>query len=281
MSAALLIAGLVATAAPANVEATLKSAIEDFEFGEHATAEKKLFGLLNPIQLPSAEDVILARQYLGACYFLLDQRPKAESEFSKILVLDPEHKLDPQVFSPALVQFFEEVRVRTGVAMKKAPEDEKKPPPLTDATKPKIHSDLNLSPPPKPPLGLAFVPFGVGQFNNRQALKGALFLTVEGGLFATAVGSFVSFNGLGTTLPDGSFQVSPADKETAATLQSVYLATFYAGLGVLAIGVIEALISYPGDAVESAYDTASASEGRGLPPAALSAQAASAAWVRF
>jgi hypothetical protein len=275
VSAALLIAGLVATAAPANVEGTLKSAIEDFEFGEHAAAEKKLFGLLNPIQLPSAEDVILARQYLGACYFLLDQRPKAESEFSKILVLDPEHKLDPQVFSPALVQFFEEVRVRTGVAMKKSAEEEKKPP-LTEAAKPKIHSDLNLSPPPRPPIGLAFVPFGVGQFNNRQALKGALFLTVEGGLFATAIGSFVSFNGLGTTLPDGSFQVSPADKETAATLQSVYLATFYAGLGVLAIGVIEALISYPGDAVESPASTAMLAPGT-----PLSAQAASGALVRF
>lgn len=278
MSAALLIAGLVATAAPANVEGTLKSAIEDFEFGEHATAEKKLFGLLNPIQLPSAEDVILARQYLGACYFLLDQRPKAESEFSKILVLDPEHKLDPQVFSPALVQFFEEVRVRTGVAMKKGLEDEKKPPLVEEPKpKPKVHSELDLSPPRKPPLGLAFVPFGVGQFNNRQALKGALFLTVEGGLFATAIGSFVSFNGLGTTLPDGSFQVSPADKETAATLQSVYLATFYAGLGVLAIGVIEALISYPGDGVESP-DSSTAMFAPGTSPSAL---ATSGALVRF
>ncbi|MFO0726771.1 MAG: hypothetical protein U1E65_23490 [Myxococcota bacterium] len=251
MTAALLIAGLLVAAAPLNVDGTLKSAIEDFEFGEHASAEKKLYGLLNPIQLASAEDVILARQYLGACYFLLEQRQKAETEFSKILVLDPEHKLDPEVFSPALVQFFEEVRTRTGVALKKGDggggkvePDKKLPDP-----KPSPSADLNLHP-SRPPLGLAFVPFGIGQFNNRQPVKGALFLVTEGGLFGTAIATFIAFNGLGSTLPDGSFQVSPADKDRAATFQSVYLGTFYAGLGVLAIGVVEALISYPGEAAD-------------------------------
>jgi hypothetical protein len=238
----------VAVAAP-DTSAQLKGAIEDFEFGEHAAAEKKLFPLLNPIQLASAEDVILARQYLGACYFLLDQRPKAEAEFAKILVLDAEHKLDPEVFSPALVQFFEDVRQRTGVTLRRAdpsPPPSPSPSPSPSATAPPL---VLTVPPPRPPLGLAFVPFGVGQFNNHQPVKGALFAVSEVGLIATAITTFVMFRGLGETNASGAFEVTDAaDQSRAESLQSVFLATLYAGVGIAAIGIVEAVVSYPGDA---------------------------------
>lgn len=241
----------VAVAAP-DVAGQLKSAIEDFEFGEHGVAEKKLYALLNPIQLTSAEDVILARQYLGACYFLLDQRPRAEAEFAKILVLDADHKLDPEVFSPALVQFFEDVRQRTGVTLRKdAP-----PPSATPSPSPSPSSDGAVTPPVevrtdvvhKPPLGLAFVPLGVGQFNNRQPVKGTLFAVSEVGLITTALVTFGMFQGLGHTNSRGDFEVDdPADQSKAEGLQSVFLATLYAGIGIAAVGIVEAIVSYPGD----------------------------------
>ncbi len=236
----------VAVAAP-DTSAQLKGAIEEFEFGEHAAAEKKLFPLLNPIQLASAEDVILARQYLGACYFLLDQRPRAEAEFAKILVLDAEHKLDPEVFSPALVQFFEDVRQRTGVTLRRA---DPSPPPSPSPSPSAAGPPLVLTvPPARPPLGLAFVPFGVGQFNNHQPVKGALFAVSEIGLVATAITTFVMFRGLGETNASGAFEVTdPADQSRAESLQSVFLATLYAGVGIAAIGIVEAVVSYPGDA---------------------------------
>lgn len=236
----------VAHATP-DVAVELKSAIEDYEFGEHGAAEKKLFGLLNPIQLTSAEDVILARQYLGACYFLTNQRPRAEAEFAKILVLDAEHKLDPEVFSPALVQFFEDVRQRTGVALRKDPTPTPAPTPSPGPgsviVEPK--PDLVLH---KPPLGLAFVPLGVGQFNNRQPIKGTLFAVSEVALITTALVTYGMFQGLGETNPSGAFEVTdPNDQSKAEGLQSVFLATLYAGIGIAAVGIVEAIVSYPGD----------------------------------
>ncbi len=241
----------VALAAP-DAAAQLKSAIEDFEFGEHGVAEKKLFAILNPIQLTSAEDVILARQYLGACYFLLDQRPRAEAEFAKILVLDAEHKLDPEVFSPALVQFFEDVRQRTGVTLKKdpgaAPIATPAPSPAADLGDVRAPAELKTDVSHKPPLGLAFVPLGVGQFNNRQPLKGTLFAVSEVGLITTALITYGMFQGLGRTNSRGDFEVTdPADQSKAEGLQSVFLGTLYAGIGIAAVGIVEALVSYPGD----------------------------------
>lgn len=249
---------LVLAAQTGAVEMQLKSAIEDFEFGDHAAAAKKLSDLLNPLRLSSAEDVIVARQYLGACHYLLDERARAEAEFAKILALDPEHKLDPEVFSPALVQFFEDVRARTGLGLRKQPppKEEKKDPPKIDV--PPAVVAPPAPEPEKPPLALAFVPFGVGQFNNDHPVRGAIFGSVEVGLFATAIATFAMFSSIPHSEDaQGRLQYdNQEDADRASSLQAVYLGTLYAGLGVLAIGIAEALISYPGDAaVETAART--------------------------
>jgi tetratricopeptide (TPR) repeat protein len=240
-----------------SVTGTLEAAIEDFEFGEHAAAAKKLEGVLDPLRLESAEDVILARQYLGACYFLLERRPLAEAEFAKILALDPEHKLDPEVFSPALVQYFEEVRVRTGLALRprRAPPTETEPgpgrgPPPTATPGPEDPPVRTLPvplPPDNGPLALRFVPFGVGQFANRHSIRGALFATAEVGLFATAGATWAMFQGLKVGDQGGrAVFADQDDANRASTLQSIYLTTFYAGLAVVAIGIVEAVLSHPG-----------------------------------
>lgn len=245
LAATILSLALAVHAAP-GAGANLRAAIDDFEFGDHAVAAQKLEKLVNPISLDSAEDIIVARQYLGACYYLLNQRPRAQGQFSMLLALDGSHKLDPEVFSPALVQFFEDVRTQTGIALKPKP---KKAPP-----KPKT---VVVTPPPPvgdpPPFGLAFVPFGVGQFNNQHPIRGALFAVAEVGLFATSLATGLMFQGIPkTTGPRGeAIFGSQDDADRAATLQSIWIATLWSGVGVMALGIVEALISYPGDATSS------------------------------
>lgn len=259
-AAQLSLLALLASQAAADPASTLKSAIEDFEFGEHGKAAEKLAPLLNPIQLASAEDVIVARQYLGACYYLMDQRSRAEAEFAKILALDSEHKLDPQVFSPALVQFFEDVRSRTGLTLKKPPES----PPKKAVELPTV---VAPPAPAEPPLALAFVPFGGGQFNNRQPIRGTAFLVGEVGLFATALATFFMFQDVvaGHEKPDGTIEFTDrADADHAQALQTVYLTTFYVGLGVVALGIIEALVSYPGEESAAAVAPSSAASALSL-----------------
>lgn len=260
-----LIASFVAlsllAAAADRPEAIFKSAIEDFEFGEHYQASEKLRSILEPPKLSSREDLIVARQYLGACYHLLGDKMKAKQQFTMLLALDQKHKLDPEVFSPALVEFFEEVRREVGIEAVHEPEREDPPPKREDRENRENRENKNAAevtvekPLPevksKPPIALAFIPFGVGQFSNRQPVKGAMFAVGEVGLFATAAISYAMLGGLkldNSLCPPSGLCVAEDDRGKASTLQTLYLTTFWSGVGLAAIGVIEALISYPGDA---------------------------------
>lgn len=224
-------------------------AIEDFEFGEHGAAAEKLRKILEPPQLTSREDLIVARQYLGACYHLLDDKAKAKTQFSMLLALDPKHKLDPEVFSPALVELFEEVRRETGLPLPKVTPEKPPPAPSEGGAKAGAPPVIERDP---PPAALALIPFGVGQFTNRHPVRGALFAVTEVGLFATSIATLVMFEGLKLPAGQGGCAANqacfaPEDRDSADTLQSVYLATFWTGIAVTALGIVEALISYPGD----------------------------------
>lgn len=256
MSLILTFALLTLSAAPADSpEAIFKSAIEDFEFGEHEESAVKLKSILEPPKLSSKEDLIVARQYLGACHFLLGDRTKAKSQFSLLLALDPRHKLDPEVFSPALVDFFEGVRNEAGLGDPERGEAPREPREKKDpsAESVKLEAPPKLAKKEAPPAALALIPFGVGQFSNRHHVRGAIFATAEVGLFATALTTFLMLDGLkldNAACPASGLCVAPEDTGRANTLQTVALATFWSGVGVAAIGVVEALISYPGDALE-------------------------------
>ncbi len=247
----LLFAALLAASAP---ESVLKGAIDDFEFGEHGAAAEKLQSILKPNVLKSKENVIVARQYLGACYYLLSKKDQSRTQFSMLLALDPTHRLDPAVFSPALVKLFQQVRAETGLALAEPPP--KKPEPKT----------LKVEPTPPPPIelvvpapalahnaALSLIPFGGGQFANNHPIRGGLFAAAEVGLLATALATFVQFESLKIEFVDGNtgkvtdVRFDPRDVDRANRLQSIYLATFWTGIVVMAAGVVEALISYPGD----------------------------------
>lgn len=242
-------------------EAVFRSAIEDFEFGEHAQAAAKLRSVLEPIKLQAREDLIVARQYLGACYHLLNDRQAAKKEFALLLALDPDHQLDPEVFSPALVQFFEEVRAEAGLKNGQKTVLEAPPPPNRIIAPP---------PPPPPPLLTApapvdhspawsLIPFGVGQFANHHPVRGVLFAVGEVGLLSTALGTFLAFEGLKVEGPGGTTAFRPEDEDAARTYQTAYLVTFWGGVALMGLGVIEALLSYPGDVPAPATAMASGS----------------------
>ncbi len=97
------------------------------------------------------------------------------------------------------------------------------------------------------PLGLAFIPFGVGQFANDDAALGITFAVAEVGLFASTAVFFALFRGIADRHGrevGGTLTFDDRDHADEAGLyQSVYLATFYSGLGVVVIGVVQAIIA--------------------------------------
>ena len=100
---------------------------------------------------------------------------------------------------------------------------------------------------------ISLVPFGVGQFANEHPVRGALFAVGEVGLLATALTTFLMFESLKIKRVDAntgevlSVEFLPADADKARDLQTAYLVTFWTGVVVMAAGIVEALISYPGD----------------------------------
>lgn len=223
----------------------LAEAVEDFEFGEHAAAVEKLEALLGPpMQLSARADVVQARAYLGAGQALMGRESEARSTFSLLLAIAPEHQLDRAVFPPSVVKLFAEVRTASGLdALPTPPEPdevEPEPPPPPPPALPTVTRETMVE--GHSPV-LAFVPLGVGQFANGHPVKGALFAASEVGLFGAALASFMAFEGLKS--PDGTF--GEADVGSAETLQTVYLTTFWVGVGVTALGIVEALVSHPGE----------------------------------
>ncbi len=226
--ASLLFLAVLATGEPSPSD-RLAAAVELFEFGEHETAAAALQGLLEPLSLTERASVLQARAYLGASLLLLGRAPEAKACFSLLLALDPSHRLDPGVFPPTVMAAFEDTLRASG---------------LDRALEPTIPGGPRAEPRRAPHSpAWALIPLGVGQFANRQPVRGALFGGIEVGLFATAAASFLAFEGLKQS--DGSFAV--ADVGRAETLQSVYLAAFWSGVAVAVIGVVEALLAHPGE----------------------------------
>lgn len=257
MSAYLLLTLALVAQAGDSPEAIFRSAIEDFEFGEHAQAAGKLRSVLEPIKLKAREDLIVARQYLGACYHLLNDRQSAKKEFALLLALDPNHQLDPEVFSPALVQFFEEVRAEAGLKDGQKTVLAPPPPPVIAPPPPRV---VTPAPADHSPVW-SLVPFGVGQFANHHPIKGTIFAVGEVGLFGAALGTFLAFEGLKIEGPGGTTAFRAEDEDSARGLQTAYLVTFWGGVALVAIGVVEALLSYPGDV--PAPDAAAINDGVG------------------
>jgi hypothetical protein len=90
-------------------------------------------------------------------------------------------------------------------------------------------------------VGWAFVPFGVGQFANDQPVKGTLFCVSEVALFltaGTALGVFEASKVNGGFMQGGDFR----DTGQAKVLEVVYLAAFWAGVALMAVGIVDALV---------------------------------------
>jgi hypothetical protein len=252
VTAHLLLSLALALPATDSPEQNFKSAIEEFEFGEHAAAAQKLRSILEPVQLANPEDVIVARQYLGACEHLLDNLDAAKKEFTRLLALDPDHRLDPEVFSPAVVQFFEKVRSELTPAPPPPPKVDPTPPPP-----PLVQTEVVTG---RYPAALGLIPLGIGQFLNYHPVRGSIFAVLEVGLLATCGATFGLYgskrsaairDGHAMETSDGLI-FNPGFEDDASEirrLQTVAYVTLWTGLAVVVAGVIEALISYPGDAV--------------------------------
>lgn len=186
----------------------------------------------------SDADLLAVHRLLGSGYVILQDRAKASEHFLRLLTRDPELALDPLYTPPDIIAFFERVRDENremlNAIIERRREDEEArrrveiPPPVTS-----VRLRHN-------PYFVNFIPFGAGQFQNDQPVKGTLFLTGELIALALNIVAYLVSDSLKGT--DGYYG------PTAARQAREWRIVQYSSLGVLAAlvigGTADAIVNY-------------------------------------
>jgi hypothetical protein len=171
---------------------------------------------------PLLEDESLARgdraealRLNGLARFFLGDREGAEESLLGFLELEPEAHLDPALVPPLGIAFFEDVRNRHWAQISKF---RKKP-------KRRGYAVVNL------------VPFGAGQFQNGDRVKGWSLAVSEGLLGATALTTFLVL--VANANPDGTSDLPSAD-----AVKSINQASFVLFVVVWGYGAVDGYLGW-------------------------------------
>jgi hypothetical protein len=212
---------------------TFRRALYDFSQGNYGAARARLEALLNPPQLASEEDLIEARKTLGTLYFLKGEERKAREQFELVLLVKYDAELDIYATAPPVLRFFDLVRAETRtkssevVHIFELRKNRFEAPRIIERRQIK-HNEI-----------LAFLPFGIGQFQNGNIGLGFVFLSAEVLMIAANVLGYIA----GQELAKNGI-VPRALLET----HNAWLAVQYSGLGAFAAlwaaGAIHARINF-------------------------------------
>lgn len=205
-----------------------------FRFQDYQAAEAALYALLHPdVLLTDPDDVLKAREYLAACYYWLGNEKRMEEEFTALLIMAPNHRLDPFYYPADLIDRLDRLRDRLAelriIHPQRSEEPRNEPPPCLVPKETVVKRSRWVS----------FIPFGVGQFQNGDTVKGALFLSGEILALGANVGSYVVAERLRGA--DGFY--SPSNARTARTLRIVQYTSLGVLAGLMVWGVLDAALN--------------------------------------
>lgn len=89
--------------------------------GDYEYAIVELENALQYLKQLEQVDQVEAYKYLAFSYVAFGEQNKAKEQFRKVLMLDPEHELDPATVSPKIIKVFEEVKSEMKVAVAEEP----------------------------------------------------------------------------------------------------------------------------------------------------------------
>ncbi len=126
--------------------------IDAYNRGEYLRAIQHFEEYLIESSDEPSDRQLLAKAYLGASQFILGRHSVATGWFLSILRDNYEYEVNPVYFPPEIVAFFNEVKLTVSPVVFK---------------KEQKHFYLN------------FLPFGAGQFQNKEYIKGVLIAGLE------------------------------------------------------------------------------------------------------
>ncbi|HUQ04416.1 MAG TPA: hypothetical protein VM261_18075 [Kofleriaceae bacterium] len=234
-----VVAALVAGAAPAAATPAdeMNTARDAFRRRDWQAAMPVLSSLLYPTpRLSSEEDLYEAHLLLGMCAFESSDRLTATREFEEAIALQLKRKLGTGVFPDDAIALYEERRAaleekyRLDAEKRELALEREKYRRLIEAMVVVEKRDYYVN----------FIPFGAGQFQNKQTTKGVIFASAQGvtgalsaGIWMYLVGSY----GLSGKVPN-------EDANDVRFLQQVEIGSGAVFLGLAAWGIVDALVNY-------------------------------------
>ena len=165
LARALVVLALVSATAAADPAATLRDANAAATAGDWARVETLVAGLLAPSAELAGPDRAEAERLAGLAAFFQHRNADAEIYFVAYLKLDLDGHLDPSLYPPEVVNFFNEVRARHAG---------------------ELHA---VRPQPKRYWPLALLP-PVAQFQNGERVKGIVVGSLLGAFLATNITTY-------------------------------------------------------------------------------------------
>lgn len=166
LARALIVLGLVGSVAMADPATTLRDANAAATAGEWTRVQELVGALLAPAQPELAgPDHAEADRLAGLASFFLHRTADAETYFVAYLKLDLDGHLDPALYPPEVVNFFNEVRTRHAGELHAI------------RSQPRRYWPLALLPP-------------VAQFQNGERVKGIVLGSLLGALLATNITTY-------------------------------------------------------------------------------------------
>jgi len=199
-------------------------------------------------------------KFLGVAYLFIDDKEMAKHHFSELLTIDPNYSVDPLMFPIEVVDFFHDVKrksksrlralaqARAKEEMRRKAEQEKRQKAEFEKLRRNVYYERRRK---TNSLLVAFMPFGAGQFQNGDIVKGSLFLSGEAILGITSVVTYFLHENL-RKQADKPFASSAklAQTERRETSLRITNQASVVAFGALAIiGIIDALYGYEKETV--------------------------------
>jgi len=276
----------------------------DFEYGKFPEVLQRATARIARGNL-SEHDAMELHKYAGLSAYYLHQMPEAESHLWALLQFDPDYTFDPFVVPPPAIQYLESLRKQRSAQLESIREQRRlvaerlrveaqelarirAESELQRRRIEELSQQLNEAPVPKRSMLLNFVPFGVGQFQQKRTSAGVVFAATEGVFAATSIAAYFFYESLlqdqpvtvdDRLTPDRTFTftvrgIPPEHHQQANVLRIVKYSSAGAFFLTYAIGVVDALI-HQGDRPPlgaSLPSGASSASSNQSPPATLTRQ---------
>jgi hypothetical protein len=244
-----------------NQQAELEKVRAVFLSKNYVEVENRLVALLDPQTgtLREALAVAQGRMYLGAAQVLLGKRPAATAVFEALLREDPQYDPDPLTFPYPVTDLFidtrakirEQLRVLAELDAKRAAEQraQAEAERQRSAARTKRLEELasQESVAVTSQRWRALLPFGIGQFQNRQNPLGYVFLMSESMLLAANIATvpfYISANNSKDTYASTDQLRAQGYKVRAEGIRIANLSLAAGFIATWITGVVQAQIAY-------------------------------------